>query len=358
VTTLAVADHWRAGQRALLAILISAVAGGAFAVAGFPAGWLMGGSLGVAVAALLGAPVGLPHWLRNTAFVLTGVSMGTNVARDSLALLGQWPVTVAAMVVELVIVVAATGYMLQRLFGLDRGTAYLSSFPGHLSFVMGIAAAGVGDPRQITIIQVIRILMLTVCVPVGALFLPLGHFAGPTPAPPLEPLQLAVIVAACAVAGYVFTRIGIPAGYALGAMAASMTAKFTGLLDGSMPPWLLLSAYILLGALMGSRFAGITLAEFRKAALGGLIALAMIVCIVTAVAYAASRFVDMPFGQIWLGLSPGALEGMGALGIALGFDTAFIAAHHVARLLLLTVGIPLVAMMVREKRRADALNGD
>ena len=51
----------------------------------------------------------------------------------------------------------------------------------------------------------------------------------------------------------------------------------------------------------------------------------------------------MPFGQIWLGLAPGALEGMGALGIALGFDTAFIAAHHVTRLLLLTLAIPSVA---------------
>ena len=62
--------------------------------------------------------------------------------------------------------------------------------------------------------------------------------------------------------------------------------------------------------------------------------------------------VDMPFGQIWLGLSPGALEGMGALGIALGFDTAFIAAHHVRRLLLLTIAIPVVAMLVREASEA------
>ena len=39
---------------------------------------------------------------------------------------------------------------------------------------------------------------------------------------------------------------------------------------------------------------------------------------------------------------------MGSLGIALGFDTAFIAAHHVMRLLLLTIAIPVVAMLVRE----------
>jgi uncharacterized membrane protein AbrB (regulator of aidB expression) len=61
----------------------------------------------------------------------------------------------------------------------------------------------------------------------------------------------------------------------------------------------------------------------------------------------------MPFGQIWLGLSPGALEGMGALGIALGFDTAFIAAHHVARLLFLTIAIPVVTLLVRERGAAS-----
>ena len=60
----------------------------------------------------------------------------------------------------------------------------------------------------------------------------------------------------------------------------------------------------------------------------------------------------MPIGQIWLGLSPGGLESMGALGIALGYDTAFIAAHHVFRLLLLTFAIPLVAMMFRDTAKA------
>ena len=75
----------------------------------------------------------------------------------------------------------------------------------------------------------------------------------------------------------------------------------------------------------------------------------MTVGIVTLVALAVTPLVDMPFGQIWLGLSPGALEGMGALGIALGFDTAFIAAHHVTRLLLLTLAIPSVALLIRRK---------
>src|SRR5688572_13716649 len=166
-----------------ITIAISAAGGFVASLMHLPAGWLMGGALAVAVAALLGVPVGMPGWLRNATFVLTGVSMGASVARDSLALMAQWPVTLAALMVELILIVAATGYMLRKVFGIDRGTAYLSSFPGHLSFVMGIAAAGVGDPRQITIIQVIRILLLTTAVPIGALFLPVGQFSGPPAGP-------------------------------------------------------------------------------------------------------------------------------------------------------------------------------
>ncbi len=335
-------------RRTLLTLFISAAGGGVAQVLSLPAPWLMGGAVAVAVSALLGAKVMLPNWLRDTTFVFTGLSMGAGVSRDSLTLMAQWPVTLLALVLELALIIGVTGYFLRKAFRLDRGTAYLSSFPGHLSFVMSIAAAGVGDSRQIVIIQVIRLLMLTVCVPLGAIFLPLGHYTGGVGLSWIAPEAIVLVAIACGITGFVFTRLRVPAAYALGAMAASMAAKFAGLFDGAMPPPLLTVIFIFVGALIGSRFSGITRAEFRRAAIGGFAGTLLTVAIVTAVAFGASLLVDMPFGQIWLGLSPGALEGMGSLGIALGFDTAFIAAHHVMRLLLLTIAIPVVAMLVRE----------
>lgn len=349
----AASDGIAAIRPTLTALALAAAGGLVGNLAGLPAGWLLGGSVAVAAGNLLGVRASLPNWLRDAAFVLTGLSMGANVARDSLALMVQWPVTIAALVIELVCIVGLTGYMLRRCFRLDAGTAYLSSFPGHLSFVMGIAAAGIGDPRQITIIQVTRIMMLTICVPIGALFLPVGEAVPVAGAAWIAWPALLAVTILCAATGYLFTRLRVPAGYALGAMAASMTARFAGVFDGAMPEPLLVVAFILIGALIGSRFAGISLEEFRRAALGGLVATLMTVGIVTVIAIGASQLVEMPFGQIWLGLAPGALEGMGALGIALGFDTAFIAAHHVFRLLLLTIAIPAVALWVRRAAAAE-----
>jgi uncharacterized protein len=340
-------------RRTLLTLAISAVGGGIAQLMNLPAAWLMGGAVAVAIAALAGVKVMLPNWLRDATFIGTGLSMGANVARDSIALMGQWPVTLAALVIELILIITLTGYLLRKGFGLDRGTAYLSSFPGHLSFVMSIAAAGVGDSRQIVIIQVMRILLLTVCVPIMAIFLPLGHYSGPPPVPPAGPLTLLAMAVVCAVVGWIFTKLHVPAAYALGAMGAATVAKLSGVFEGSMPPLVLTVIFIFVGALIGSRFNGITRAEFRQAAVGGFAGTLLTVAIVTVVALIAAPFVDMPFGQIWMGLSPGALEGMGALGIALGFDTAFIAAHHVSRLLLLTLFIPLVTMLVKRSERGE-----
>jgi len=312
----------------------------------------MGGALAVTGAAMAGVKVGIPDWLRNVIFVLIGMSMGASVAPDSLTLIASWPISLAGLVVELVLIISLTGWMLVKVFKLDPGTAYMSSFPGHLSFVMGIAASGVGDARQIVIIQVIRILMLTIAVPIGATILPIEHFTSPAPTSYLDLWQLLALAAGCVVVGLIFVRLKVPAGFVLGAMAAATAAKLGGLYVEAIPAPLTLVAFVLTGALIGSRFAGITRKEFMTAAKGGLIATAMTVGIVTLVTWVVSLFVDMPFGQLWLGLSPGALEGMGALGIALGYDTAFIAAHHVIRLLLLSFAIPTVVVLIRRREAA------
>lgn len=335
----------------LLTLAISAGGGAVATALGMPAGWLMGGALAVTAAAMAGLPMRIPNRLRDVVFVLVGMMMGASVAPDSLSLIASWPVSLAALALELVLIISLTGWMLSAVFKLDTGTAYMSSFPGHLSFVMGIASAGVGEPRQIAIIQVIRILMLTIVVPIGAMFLPIDHFVPPVASEFLNFWQLLALAAGCIAVGLVFIRLKVPAGLVLGAMAAATAAKLGGLYTEAMPAPLVVLTFILVGAQIGSRFAGITAREFITAAKGGIVATAMTVGIVTIMAWIVSLLVDMPYGQIWLGLSPGALEGMGALGIALGYDTAFIAAHHVIRLLMLSFAIPAVVVLIRRREK-------
>lgn len=338
----------------LATLALAAAGGAAFSLTGVPAGLLMGGALTVCLAAVLGFRAQFPTRLRDAQFVLVGLTMGASVAPDTLSLIGQWPITMAALALELVLVVLACGLVLQKLFALDKGTAYLSSFPGHLSFVVAIASAGVGEPRKIVVIQTLRVMILTLCAPIGAVFLPLGEYAGSPATAIVAPQTLALVALGCIATGWAFSRLKVPAGYVLGSMAFATAMKLSGVFEGALPPLLVEITFIGMAALIGSRFAGISRAELARAAVGGLVTTALTVLIVTVTALIVAQWVDMPIGQIWLGLSPGGLESMGALGIALGYDTAFIAAHHVARLLMLTFAIPTVVLLVKRHGKGEA----
>lgn len=335
--------------RALIVIatfVIAALGGLALELLSMPGGMLMGSAAAVMVAALLGMPATMPDPLRNVVFVGVGLSMGASVAPDTLDLIGQWPITLAALALELVVIVFLCGMVLRKIFRFDAGTAYLSSFPGHLSFIMALATTGVGNPRQIVIIQVQRLMFLTLFAPIGALFLPVGTY-GNGAGEVMDLTTLAMVTAGCALTGWAFHRLKIPAAFVLGSMLFATVMKLTGNSPGALPPLLVDLTFVGMGALIGSRFAGITRAEFMQAALGGTVATGITIAVTTFFAVGVSFFVSMPIGEIWLGLSPGGLESMGALAIALGYDTAFIAAHHVARLLMLTFAIPLVVLLIK-----------
>jgi uncharacterized protein len=338
--------------RQVLPTLAVSLAGGLVAQAAhMPAGLLMGGAVAVSAASLAGLPARIPNKLRNTAFVIVGMTLGTNVAQDSLELIRQWPWSMVGLSVALVMIVAISTLVLRYVFRFDKATAYLSSFPGHLSFVLGMAESGYGDSRQIAVIQSMRILLLTILVPVVARFYSVADLSIVSIGAQMPLLTLILLALASTLGGFVFHLLKIPAAFVLGSMVVATAGKLMGLYDGRLPLILVGFGYVVMGGLIGSRFAGTTPRELGRAALGGTVVTLICVASVSLVVFGLTYVVDMPFGQLWLGLAPGALESMGALGIALGYDTAFIAAHHTARFFLLTLSVPSVGLFVGRGNR-------
>ena len=48
----------------------------------------------------------------------------------------------------------------------------------------------------------------------------------------------------------------------------------------------------------------------------------------------------LPFGQVWLAYAPGGIEAMAIMAFALHLDAAFVGAHHVLRILGLSLLSP------------------
>ena len=61
----------------------------------------------------------------------------------------------------------------------------------------------------------------------------------------------------------------------------------------------------------------------------------------------ASELVGLPPAVLLLAFAPGGVEVMAAIAIETGLEPAFVAAHHVFRLLALTVIVPVMVVWAR-----------
>jgi uncharacterized protein len=336
---------WLRAAGWLAATLGVAAAGGAgFAALGLPAAWLTGAMLATAAGALAGLPVGLPPGLRDLAFLLLGVSMGSTVTPETLDMMRAWPGSIALLVVSVVTTLAVSSFYLERVSGWDRVTARFASIPGALSSVLVLAALSPADLPRVVLAQTIRIFTLVALTPpllvvfAGEGAETLAAAAGPAaPAIATAGGVLALLFAG-AVAGAALERLGVPAGVLVGAMLASALLHVTGLVHGRPPPLLVIVAT---GVLIGARFRGTSLDTVRRTVPGAVSSVLLALAVSAAIAAVGARLLGLPFGQLWIAYAPGGVEAMAAMALALGLDPAFVGAHHILRILGLTAAVPV-----------------
>ena len=104
----------------------------------------------------------------------------------------------------------------------------------------------------------------------------------------------------------------------------------------------MVAAYVVLGTFIGSRFSGITLAALQRLALASLGAFAVALAVAGTTGFAVAELTGEPVSQVLIAFAPGGLDAMTALAVALQMDTAYVAAHQLARF----AGIALVAPVV------------
>lgn len=302
---------------------------------------LLGPAVLVSIVGVAGVKTGIDDTLRDVCFVVLGVAVGTGFDGDALGAMLRWPLAFTFMAVTLWVIIVACRALLVAFFGFDRRSALLAASPGHLSFVLAVAQDIGGDVARVSMVQSVRLLSLTLVVPFVAIAL--GIEVGGDVAPQGQAMvlwQMGVLFAVSVVAGLVFKRLALPAPLLLGGMVTSALFHLTEIIPGVLPDWLVLPAYLVLGALIGTRFSGVTLAQLLGGLAAGL-ALTVVAVVLAAVASLPVAWaLGMPVAHVLIGFAPGGLETMIAMGAVLGVVPGFVAACHIARLLVLTVLVP------------------
>ncbi len=323
---------------------------------GAPVYMLLGPALATSLAGLAGLRCGVEDRLRDACFLLLGVAVGTGFDQNALGAMLRWPLAFLFMAVVLWAIVVTCRALLVRLFRFDPASALLAAAPGHLSFVIAVAGETGSDLARISITQSVRLLSLTLVVPFAALALGVEVGGAVTPQGPLMSLPhlLAVLVLAFLL-GRLFKRLSVPAPLLLGAMVVSALGQVTGLAPGVLTGLLLLPAYLVLGALIGTRFSGLRPADLGRGLGAGTLVTLVATLLATLGALPVAWALEMPLAHVLVAFAPGGIETMIAMGVVLGVEPGFVAACHVARLLVLTLLLP--ALLARAAQSRPGFSG-
>ncbi|NMN57925.1 hypothetical protein FHT36_001822 [Xanthobacter sp. SG618] len=336
----------RSAASAAVTLGAGALGGLIFALLGLPAAWISGSLVACIGLALAGMRIDVPEWLRFLAFVVLGTSMGTMLTPETFARAATWPVSMACLGASVLGTMAGGTLFLTRVAGWSRESAFWASAPGAFGTVVAMAADTNADLRQVAFAQTLRLFLLVAALP--NVLAALGMTAGGVPPPPhVSTLgEIVVLFGVCTAAALLAARLKLPGGLILGALAGSAVLHATRLSTAVLPAELLIPAFVVLGGSVGVRFIGTSLSTIRAYVLASLGAFLVAVAISTLFALLAAWLTGDDLGKLVTAFAPGALEAMTALGFAMGYDPAFMSAHHLFRFAGLSVALPVAARLM------------
>jgi membrane AbrB-like protein len=332
--------------RLVLTLAIGTLGGAVFAWLSLPLPWMLGAMTLVMLASVGGARVSLPRPLRDSMIAVLGVLLGSSFTPELLASIGQWRWTMMGQLVSTGLM-AAIGYLYGRhVIRLDKPTALFAGAPGGQVEMITLGEQAGGDARVIALFQTIRIMTVVFTVPIW--FRSGGSFDGGASPPWIgfADLRLAdlAILALCAIVGpFVGARLRLPAGMLIGPMLLSAIAHLTGLTQSAPPTLLVIAAQIAIGSANGARFDGVPLSRVATALAQAVPMALLMVGGAVLVAFATAHGTGLPAAQLVLTYAPGGIAEMNLIALVLGLEVAFVATHHIARVLLVLILVPIIA---------------
>lgn len=327
-----------------LTLLFGAAGGFAAQLLHLPLALLLGSLVTTGVIAATGwRPFGkavlLPPRLRLAFVPVIGVSIGGAFTPAVLAAAPAWWPSLLALFVFLP-VSHAIGYAIYRAGGLPRTESFFGAIPGGLIETVQLGEEAGGDPRLLTVLQFLRLILTIVFVPLIFTVLTggaVGSASGvtlPAAAIPLTLPEIALLLAAGALGFATARALRFPAAIMTGPILFSAVAHATGLVHGVPPAWLVGVTQIVIGCGLGARFAGAERRMLTRAF--ALAAATSVATLLVAFGFALglSPLVDEPAPAVFLAFAPGGLAEMSLIALSLQMSVVFVTLHHIARIVL------------------------
>jgi len=313
---------------------------------------MLGALFATMVAAISRAPIKAPSSLRPAVVAVIGVLLGSRFTPDILLQLGAWAGTVAVLlgyVVSVAVIVVPFYHFAGKL---DWTTAYFAGMPGGLNEMIEIGEASGAEAAPIILAHSLRIVVTITLI---GLWFRIGQGAGMGRSFSATPLALsfgdASLLMGCAVLGsWIGKRLRLTAPTLLGPMVLSAALHLTGITHSTPPALLVNVAQIILGTALGCRFYDVKPKALLRAGMLSSAATVLTLTLALAAGLAMRGFAGVEVDQAMLALAPGGLTEMGLIAMAIHSDVAFVALHHIVRVLFVLLVAPFTFRFVLRLR--------
>jgi len=328
---------------------LSFLVGGGLELIRLPAALFLGPILAAIAIALCGAKIRMPGQLYLYGQGLTGCLIARGIPTSvPEPLIQRWPLFVAGV---LAVILAATllGWLLARWQVLPGSAAIWGTSPGAATAMVLMADAYGADARLVAVMQYLRVLATVAAASLVVHFVS-GGAGGGLPAvewfPPIDPSELAKTLGVAVSGSWLAQRLRIPAGPLMLPLLIGVILQSLGWMHVTLPPWLLVCGYAVIGWSIGLRFTRTILSHALKA-------LPRILLSIIALMMAGGACAGL---LVWLGgldpltaflaTSPGGADSVAIIANSAKVDLPFVMAMQTTRLILVLIASPRLARLV------------
>lgn len=342
-------------RRMVLALGAGALGALAADAIAMPLPWMLGPMCVCTGLAILKAPITGPMPIRPPMIAILGIMLGSSFSPEMMERAGQWAASLAMLGAYIAVVGALAYPYFRRVGGYDPVTAYFAGMPGGLTEMMLVGGALGGDDRRIVLTHASRVLLAVLLIPIffrltsdidmtdrSAFGVSMGEVA----------LRDYAILAACGVVGVPVAKLlRLPAALLVGPMLVSAAVHLAGWSAAQPPREIVNLAQWIIGTVIGCRFVGVARDEILRVIRLSIGATAMMLAVTAAFGVLLHWMVGAEIDTIVLAYAPGGLAEMSLVALALGADVAFVATHHVVRIMLVVIAAPAAFRVMAKNRR-------
>ena len=318
-----------------------------------PLPWMIGPLFSTAAACMLGARLGAPVQAREAGQWAIGTALGLYFSAPVLAALLRYAPWIVLAVLFALALGMAGSWLLERMAGADRATAFFAMAVGGASEMAVQAERHGALVERVAAAHSLRIMMVVGTVPItvrwwSAHGLGLGHDLFVPAANRVDNLGLALLVLATSLVALALKRLRVPNAWVIGPLLAAMALTAAGIHLSRLPEWMIRAGQLMIGISLGTRFTP-TFVHTAPRFLGGVAACTLLAMLLAGgFALALSHLAGIHAGTALLATSPGGIAEMSLTARVLHLGVPIVTAFHVSRMVVVVLMIgPLYRLYTR-----------